>query len=361
MEAHYRKKIGVAARSKRFKDVAKLTIERMETALEAGEGKKTYTDYIQATNKYLIPYFGNRHLDTIDYKALKEFGTWRVEQMGKEPKGSTLANHNSALNRIFDEGLIHGYIVQSQIPVLENKGEASERRPDFTLEEWQKICRGLHEFVNEGRQGKSREMRLLLRDYVFILFNTGMRHGTEAQNLRWKHISLVGKDQVAMWVKGKTKARELITKSNCATYLQRIHKRCEDINHLSFEELLKSKCDLPVFRLSDGTVTDNLRQTFKVFLEEMGLLVDSRTNQERTLYSLRHTYATFAIVYEGIDLHLLAKQMGTSIAMIEKHYSHLTPRMNAHKLAGSFRQRMMEIEKPIPWGEITKEIEEAVY
>jgi hypothetical protein len=53
--------------------------------------------------------------------------------------------------------------------------------------------------------------------------------------------------------------------------------------------------------------------------------------------------------------------MGTSIAMIEKHYSHLTPRLNAHKLVGSFRQRMMEIEKPIPWEDITKEIEEVEY
>jgi integrase len=32
-------------------------------------------------------------------------------------------------------------------------------------------------------------MRELLRDYILILANTGMRHGTEAQNLRWKNIS----------------------------------------------------------------------------------------------------------------------------------------------------------------------------
>ena len=73
MEAHYRKKIGVAARSKRFRDVTKMAIERMEKALEAGEGRKSYVDYIQVTNKYLVPYFGNRRLDTIDYKGLKEF------------------------------------------------------------------------------------------------------------------------------------------------------------------------------------------------------------------------------------------------------------------------------------------------
>lgn len=31
-------------------------------------------------------------------------------------------------------------------------------------------------------------MRELLRDYVLILANTGIRHGTEAINLNWRHI-----------------------------------------------------------------------------------------------------------------------------------------------------------------------------
>ena len=67
-------------------------------------------------------------------------------------------------------------------------------------------------------------MRELLRDYVLILANTGMRHGTEAQNLRWKHISAFeqdGRSYVAMWVKGKTKERELIARHSCLIYLKR--------------------------------------------------------------------------------------------------------------------------------------------
>jgi integrase len=42
---------------------------------------------------------------------------------------------------------------------------------------------------------------------------------------------------------------------------------------------------------------------------------------------LRHTYATFQLVNNNVDMHTLAKQMGTSIQMLEKHYSHLTPRL----------------------------------
>jgi integrase len=312
----------------------------MQKALAGGQGKKVYRDYIQATNNYLIPYFGAHHIDRINYAMIQQFGLWRAEKMGKEPKASTLNTHNSALNRIFDEALMRSYIAKIQVPILENKGRDAERRPDFGIEEYRKIYRSLRTWIHEGRKGKSRDMRELLRDYILILANTGMRHGTEAQNLRWKNISTFERDErsyVAMYVKGKTKARELIARHSCLIYLKRIHARCRDISAIPFDELIQSKSDLPVFRLSDGTVTNSLNQTFRALMRDLGLLKDNNTGQNRTLYSLRHMYATFQIVYGGLDLHLLATQMGTSIAMIEQHYSHLTPRLKADRLAGHQR------------------------
>jgi integrase len=55
--------------------------------------------------------------------------------------------------------------------------------------------------------------------------------------------------------------------------------------------------------------------------------------QTRTLYSLRHTYATLELLENGTDIHTLAKQMGNSAVMIERHYSKLTATMAADKLA----------------------------
>ncbi len=54
---------------------------------------------------------------------------------------------------------------------------------------------------------------------------------------------------------------------------------------------------------------------------------------KRTIYSLSHTYATMRIVYSEIDIHTLAVNMGTSVPMIERHYSHLEPIMAAKRLA----------------------------
>ena len=72
--------------------------------------------------------------------------------------------------------------------------------------------------------------------------------------------------------------------------------------------------------------------TFEICLKESGLLKD-RHGSVRTLYSLRHTYATFHI-FNGVDYHTLSKNTGTSIGMLEKHYSHLTPTLAANQLAG---------------------------
>ncbi|MEN8750889.1 MAG: site-specific integrase, partial [Marivita sp.] len=41
-----------------------------------------------------------------------------------------------------------------------------------------------------------------------------------------------------------------------------------------------------------------------------------------------------ALLNDGMDIHALAVQMGTSIGMIERHYSHLTPRLKKDMLTG---------------------------
>ena len=66
-------------------------------------------------------------------------------------------------------------------------------------------------------------------------------------------------------------------------------------------------------------------------MRDSGLLKDTE-GQTRTLYSLRHTYDTRELL-AGTDIHTLARQMGTSVKMIERHYSKLTATMAAEQLA----------------------------
>ena len=102
---------------------------------------------------------------------------------------------------------------------------------------------------------------------------------------------------------------------------------------MSFETTLQQRVKDKLFAFSDGYQPPSLNGTFRRLMRDSGLL-KSPEGQNRTLYSLRHTYATLALL-EGMDIHTLARQMGNSAAMIERHYSHLKPLMIAEQLAGA--------------------------
>ena len=339
LNAKFQLKNNLPIVSKRFDAIARLTKSKMQAALKAKQCKKVYADYVRVTDKYLIPFFGSHYITNISYSLIQQYSFWLNEQFGRTASASAMNTHNSALNRIFEEALLHNYMTKAQIPQLINNGRKTERRSDFTLDEYRHLTKFMQTWIKEtdGKRDKSVEMRELLRDYVLLLANTGMRHGTESYGLKWKHLSWYdanGERVLMVSVDGKTKQRELVARRNCTKFFMRIHDRANDLQNFTFDELIAKGVDKYVFRLSDGTRTTNLGKTFKILMKESNLLKDRRTNTNRSLYSLRHTYTTFGLLYENLDYFALEKQLGTSAEMIRKYYSHVLTRQLANKLVG---------------------------
>ncbi len=112
--------------------------------------------------------------------------------------------------------------------------------------------------------------------------------------------------------------------------LQRLHQRQEDIAGREFDSVL-GRSQLLLFRNAVGLRPRTFNGMFAKLMRESGLL-QHPSGGTRTLYSLRHTYATEELL-AGTDIHTLAKQMGTSVRMLEAHYSKLTATMAAERLA----------------------------
>jgi integrase len=337
MDAMFKQKHNIPVVSRRFSAVAKLAIKRMKDALDNGAGKVIYKDYIRAIDNYINPFFGTHNIDKIDYLLVNKFSEKRTKLMQRVPNASTINTHNSALNRIFEEALLRGYMTQVQVPALRNEGVKSGRRPDFTREEYVKLYKFMRSYVKQGRKGHESAMRYLLRDYVLILVNTGIRAGTEAMNLKWKHIRFFeedGKQYLAFNVNGKSKHRELTVRHSVARYLQRIQERNPLLSTMTFEELIKKGSEEYVFRVNGKDATTALGRIFKRMLIAADLLIDRRTDTERTLYSLRHVFATLTLTYTNMTTYVLAKHMGTSAQMIERYYGHVEMRKKAAEIAG---------------------------
>ena len=333
-EARYRERLGFTVLVKRFDEMAKCCISEMKRDLAAGTGKKIYTAYIAVIKTYLIPFFGQMYLTSITSKHIAEFEVWRNTQLRRKPKVSTLLTFATAFTRITKTAVEQGWISDKvPVPKLSLRGEKGQVRPAFTKTEVSLIQTQLRSWY-VGVEGYTGEMRLMLRDLVDILMLTGMRQGTESMNLEWKHIEwYVEKDvrYLRFWVSGKTGARWLIAKHECAEVLKRIQATHENIADMTLDELLELKLAQRVFRFKDGRKPFEMNKVFRRLLEDMNL-VKGQAGTDRTLYSLRHTYATQELL-AGTDIHTLARQMGTSVVMLERHYSKLTATMAAEQLA----------------------------
>jgi integrase len=113
------------------------------------------------------------------------------------------------------------------------------------------------------------------------------------------------------------------------------------------EEPKKVSNDDYIFCNRDGTEIGSLKKSFEALLKYTGLEYDEK-GEKRTIYSLRHTYATFRL-NEGVHQFVLAKNMGTSVAMLERHYGHTSNVASAAELTKGSGFKGKEKTSSIDW------------
>jgi integrase len=337
MKATFDHEEGRPITSKKFKNVAEIVLRRLLDEIAAGTAKPSAKDYVSAINLYLLPFYGNYNIDGVKPAVISEFHTWRRNKVGRELSGSAQNNHNAALNLIFDEAVERGYMTAYERPQLKNTGAESDRRAEFSQDELETLMASVPKFISDGRTLRTRMIRELLTIYVPFMAATGMRPGTEAEYLEWRHIDVEIRDGQPILhfrlQRGKRGPRNFVAHNSCWLLLERLRQLSPDLSGMTLEAVLKKRVPKLLFRLSDGSVPDNWNKPFRQWLEDTQLLNCAVTGKERSLYSLRHYYATQRLL-EGIPIHDLSEQMGTSVLMITKHYSHLTPLMKAKQFAG---------------------------
>lgn len=381
LEANVKKRLNYVPVSKSFKNVAKYTIKKLEDTRSTPDHRPIFDEYKVIITRYLIPFFGRYNIDSINYPVLEEFKKWRAEKMSGLPSRSTELNHNAALNKIFDYAEANGYIHAVNRPTLTTEGRPTQRRDDFSVTEAVNLRANFDSWTTQTKED-SKPIRQLLRDYVLVLLDTGARPGKELLSLKWSNLELDFKP--TMFETGQTVANEageaepvikfvpnhavILSITDSKTGPRKCIGRAEtyriinDIAQRNYNkkasELIQSGCTDFVFSYTEyiGRRKEKqdpyvkpklLRPTsfpklFEKYLIEHNLLIHPDTNQPRVLYSLRHTYATIALERDKVPAHTLAKQMGTSIKMLEQHYSHLDAVKAIDQLRGEESRKLLE-------------------
>ena len=340
IEAEVRNAADIPVVTKRFRDVAKLTLQTMDTEETRGKVPVSYRDYRRIINDYIIEFFGNMSISSIDVAAMEKYRAWLGERLGRAPAYSSMRTHNVCLNKIFEEAVSRRFIKSSEVPKLETKGRKSDKFPTFEVEEINAIMANFPAWIARGTSEAKRQQRQMLFDYVRILMDTGARPGKELLDLQWKkirvkitdraepkrHLDQDGQVQSIAYEEDEEGLLDEIFARDYYVFMS-VSGKTKERTANGFEQTFKVLSEIVgrnderfVFRTKDGLGPGSFNHVFESFLEEHNLLLDPVTGRKRVFYSLRSTYATTVMNYDAVPIRDLSKQLGNSVGIIQKHY-----------------------------------------
>jgi len=268
-----------------------------------------------------IPFLKTKSIDEITKGDLFEM----MESLkdGTPLQSSTIRHYRTSVNKVFDYAKTKGYIETK--PNVPAPSLVQNPRPDFTNADWKLLTKYMRSWVvanTSGERGKNgldnkrHRERFYLQHYILIMGNTGIRIG-EMRNVRWVDLSSgVGEDgqeRIMISVDGKTGRRTVVSNFGVEVYIKRLW------GFRSLEVGTKPDMSEVIFCHPNGNCIGSYKKGFENLLVECDLRKDNK-GKNRTLYSLRHTYATMRI--NKVPVFQLAVNMGTSVEMIEDYYSH---------------------------------------
>jgi integrase len=331
-DMHFRIKHEVPIFNRPFSQIAKDYLDFQKERADAGQITmhrwKNVESFIRAQ---LNPYVGTLQINLVGQDKWERYPLWRQthgkglkDRNGKDGRVSaaSIRTEMSVFRAIMAFAAKKKYIAESQV----FKGKLileKVRREEFTPEEYRKLHTHARNWIKKAKRPAHVVARTVAYNFMLIMCNTGMRP-PEAKNLLWRDVAIrtdeQGRKFVVLHVRGKDKFRNLVAAGNVAEYLERIRAISRATKPEDF-----------VFTGASGKRAGMLyRRLIEDLLKDSGLLFSS-AGSRRSTYCFRHTYATFRLS-EGVDVYFLAKQMGTSVKMIEDHYGHVNPVKNAERI-----------------------------
>lgn len=326
-DIRFRIKHDVPVFNRPFRQVAEEYIAVQQRRAKLGEvAADSVKNVANRCRRVLDDYVGNTQIHLIGQDRWSNYPTWRRENGKGRTRAivsdATIGVEMGAFNAVMSFAISKRYVPASHR--FEGRPKLKTmRRDEFTTEEYRKLHSFGRKWIKAATSPQGVWYRTICYNFMLIMCNTGMRP-PEARNLRWRDIMAAkdrdGREIVVLSVQGKGKSRRLVAPKSVGDYLDRVR------------ELSKAtKPDDPVFTIINGKPAKYLySDTVQDLLTESDLRIGP-SGISRSTYCFRHTYATFRLS-EGVDVYILAEQMGTSVKMIEQHYGHVNTVKHADRV-----------------------------
>lgn len=326
--------------------------------------------YLSVWSKYIKELgYANRTIDKIPADSTRNFGIWFMNQ-DKQTCLGTKSRSPEQINNVISEvwatykqiAIRDHYINRDKMPQIDKVKEQKDemyKNEVLTEEEYEQLWKYLEYQYTRDKKVKPSELanRKVFKDFIGILYNTGCRP-KELFGLKLKEITTnpawdqkTQDTNVVLFIRAdnsKTgKARRVV-----APIKKRINRIIAEYKKMGAQH---QPDDFIFMNPNNDDRKAFVRQTY--FMRLKRILIKSglqekfdKEGKSINLYSGRHTYACWRLRYGDVPIHLLAKQMGTSVAKIESVYGHIETENKVDiitKSQGTIKRAGIVLEKPL--------------
>lgn len=376
-------KAGLSVTKKRFPDIAEEFIAQIQHEVNSGQ-KMPYdiSQFAPIIRRYFYEHFGNRQLASISAADIDAYWPFRESYWTtgpgrnvkficyerttivdgfaetkklkrpvrrEPPKRSTLSKEAMLLRQMFEFGLKRKYTLEvPKITLPKDNRRKVDAKPGFTLKEFLHLAhvseRRVAEAEAQGAYQSFHRKRLALHCYCMVAAFTGMRP-TELIRLIWNDIGErqlqtengLPYDMVVIQARGKGKERETVAQPEVMSFL----KTMKELFYLDVGRF-PTGVD-PVFANAKGEPI----KSYKIGLAELLSAAELRftpDGRRRDSGSFRPFYISQQI-REGVNPHILIRNVGTSGKMVMEHYNKILPAEEIDKLTPDWLNQ--RVVKPI--------------
>lgn len=332
---------GIPISAKTFGDVIDEYVKYREAENLQGRTSDGMLRQIKRVVRFWYAYAGDKLITAIGDKELRDYVQWRRDYYTQRPNEAKKRNvkvNPTDKTLQFDLMIAKAVIKWAHeqgwrgllpLPLFTYTPKKKRVRPAFENGDYRLVLSAIRKWIKDCDNPKHLHTRQLLLDYVAVLGRSGMRVG-EANNLKvrdvHRFVDRLDRINYRFVVRGKTGERDVIPAASVVSHVERV---------------LADKGEKPdpnawFFSMANGSQIISLADQFAKVLE----LANRKTNSVGdgfSLYSLRHYYAVMAL-RDGIGVYDVARNMGTSVEMIQQYYGkQATPKLMATTLGGRLK------------------------
>lgn len=304
------------------------TVEQRETK-KVQKGKEKYATQLRYWKRFIDYYPSDLLISDLSFDEVQSYFLSLEVSFSK----NTFGKYKFCFRKLFERALDKKVINIDQtfdLNKINVELASSKPRDAFKDQEYSILT---NELILRNKIGKAKHTDQMFFAYINWLNFTGMRPGDECLELQWKDFELNSNGDLYCIVRGgktanykKNKRKVVLDTMAIASLLISANTKYKDLvkglnDYETIERLSRVRSTDFVFatQYSQRPTYDKIFNELVESLQSKHLLTNSKNF---TLYSFRHSYITRCIE-NNVPLSLIAEVCGTSLKMIEDHYSHI--------------------------------------